>query len=196
MTKKSDAADATVAVNEPVDDKALVMTYNVIRPRGYTDDVVGAIDSFEAAFDLATQVGGEVEEFGSGVEVVDDKRLLLGVEFLALEWSFNKGDYGMFVSVLCVRRDGSKFVINSGDSASGIYPQLVGVTARRIRRAEELDESGQRGLAEAAFENAQRHLYVKRGLRVSEYATDLETGKPVDKSFTGPTGKGATFYLA
>src|SRR6185369_14858643 len=109
---------------------------------------------------------------------------LIKVPLLLLDWRFNPGEYGDdFVSITGVSQDemgkANKVIINDG--STGICKDLREYTQK----------TGRMG-----------GLFCRRGLRVSEYDTDLETGLPINKMLVREylkegkkIGKGKTFYL-
>lgn len=158
-------------------------------PQTFTDEALANIDSFADAIALATaEFGGvinahEDKNLGTGFRLTDeaDKYRLIGVPLLLLDWRFNAGDFGDdYISIHAIQQneDGSasKLVINDG--GSGICRDLRKYTGM----------TGRKG-----------GLFVRRGLRVSEYDTIADggpdNGKPAPRDYKGKTGKGKTFYL-
>lgn len=134
------------------------------------------IDGMQGALDLFSATGVELEDwndYGTGF-VVTDKAALVGVPLVLLEWRFNEGDFGGFVSAAAVTADGRKVVINDG--STGIREQLEMVTAQRRKRNHPHPQAG---------------LKVMAGLTVSEYETEAVNPK------TGETVKtrAKTYYL-
>lgn len=147
-----------------------------VNPKGYGDDALAEMKSFEDV--LATlpadfaEFGTDFSDYGTGFEVLDRKDPLVGVPFGIVEWRFNQGDKGEFVSAAIITEDGRKLVINDG--STGVRDQLHEVTNKRAAH----------GVPEEA---RQRILKCRKGLRVSRYEyTD-------DK---GNTSQAQTFYLA
>jgi hypothetical protein len=103
-------------------------------------------------------------EYGTGFEVLDKdaKGQLVGVPFIILDWVINEGDFGEFVSLRLVTQDNRKLIVNDG--STGI--------AKQVR---EMAEAGE-----------QRAVYVKKGLRRSDY-------EYTDKN--GAKKPATTFYL-
>lgn len=94
-------------------------------------------------------------EFGSGFDILDtkEKQRLVGVPFIILDWSFNEGDNGEFVSLRIVTKANEHLIVNDG--STGI-----------LRQMQEIGQLGE-----------DRAIFVKKGLRVSNYEyTDKETG--------------------
>lgn len=103
-------------------------------------------------------------EFGNGFAVLEtkDKGQLVGVPFIILDWTLREGDNGDYVSLEIVTQDNRKLIVNDG--STGILKQI-------------------RDIAETGDTRA---IYVKKGLRKSEYTyTDGE----------GKQKPAVTFYL-
>ncbi len=148
------------------------------------------IQSWDDALALARQAYGTVlniheTELGDGFRVAneEDERRLIGVPLMLLEWRWNDGDFGEFVSIVAVAQgaDGqaTKWILNDG--STGIREQVRDFETKYGRNG---------------------GLMVRQGLRVSDYTTDLDTGKPINKKDLveyhkegKKTGKGYTFYL-
>jgi hypothetical protein len=156
-----------------------------IRER-YSDEELRSVKDYASALALVTETMGAVQnleefEIGNGFRILDDKdkSRLVGVSFIMLSIQFNSGDFGEFASVTLVTQHGDRIVMNDG--STGIYAQLRDVV-----------KSGRYG-----------GIAVPRGLRVSEYKTCKECGKPRPEGVTcggcGDTNpersKGATYYL-
>ena len=172
MAKNTQNTD--VAATEPVREVLAEFREEVRNhPRVYSDETVAAVKTLDDALKMLTEDGHAVEsisEYGSGTEIVIDKRTLIGKPFAIVEWRFHEGTFGGFVSALLVTERGEKLVLNDG--SAGIYRQLVGVTAARTDRGVVAPQVG---------------LLCKKGLRVSEYEYDNGNGKMTPAS---------TFYLA
>lgn len=122
----------------------------------YDSDTMRELSSFDEAVRLATEAYGPIDDaadLGDGFALLkeEDKRRLVGIPLLFLEWNFYPGDYGsMFVAIRMVARnkDGgvSKYIVNDG--STGIADQLAAYTKR----------TGKSG-----------GLMVRQGFRVSEY---------------------------
>lgn len=148
------------------------------------------IQSWDDAIALAQAEYGTIlniheTELGDGFRVAseDDKRRLIGVPLFLLEWHWNDGDFGQFVSVAAIAQgengQATKWILNDG--STGIREQLADFETKYNRNG---------------------GLNVRNGLRVSDYNTDLETGEPLSKKDLidyvkagKKTGKGHTFYL-
>lgn len=158
----------------------------------FDHDQLASIESFSQAVALATETFGGVvnahedPNLGTGFRLTtdEDKYRLCGVPLLLLDWRFNAGDYGDdYVSVHAIQQDENgkaiKLVINDG--GTGICRDLRTYT----------EKTGRKG-----------GVFCRRGLRVSEYDTDAETGLPIGKMMVAEyhkagkkVGKGKTFYL-
>lgn len=162
----------------------------IIRPENrYSDAELGAIGSFSDAIALGESAGYTPEDFaesyGSGFRILEtaEKARLVGVPFYVLEWAFNLGDMGEFVSMAVVTEADEKLIVNDG--STGICQQMEAVTLTRTSRGQSYDE-------------ATHGLLVRGGLRRSDY--DTVDGKPLTRiereQGVKPNGKGTTYYLA
>lgn len=132
-------------------------------------EALAEVTSFADAVALAQQVYGQEnvvvasDVLGDGFKMLDNKSQLLGVGFFAVSWNFSMGDHGEFVAVKLVTEDDRKLVITDG--STGVYAQLA-----------------------AYSKNTGRYggLFVRKGLRVSEYTYEDEKGNEKDAR---------TFYL-
>lgn len=153
----------------------------------FTDDDLRTVETFADAFGangLVKSVEDYSEAYGSGFAVLEtnDKDRLVKTAFGIVEWRFSTGDQGEFVSALVItERTNEKYVLNDG--STGICDQLRRVTADRLAK----------GWPET---EASRGLYVKNGLRRSDYLLDA-AGQPMPKgSDPGESaGTGTTYYL-
>lgn len=138
---------------------------SIVKSSNWDEETLRGITDFDAAIALMQQTEGGVtvadQVLGDGFALLDSGRkgILEGVPLLFMEWTFNEGNFGTFVSARVVARnpDGgvSRYIINDG--STGIAEQLANYTKRT-------------GL--------QSGLLVKNGLRVSQYEyEDPETGK-------------------
>jgi hypothetical protein len=118
------------------------------------------IQSFEDALTLVQrEIGAELivsadQAIGDGFKLLENKDVLQGVEMLLVSWDFHLGDFGEFVSVKLVTRNGDKYILNDG--SSGIRDQLMGFTAKK---------------------NQKGGLFCKKGLRRSDYTYQDEKGQ-------------------
>lgn len=166
----------------------------VVQVSTFNKEQLGSIDSFDAAMALATAEYGNViaahEQalLGDGFRVAteDDKRRLIGVPLLLLDWTFKPSDYGQdqdWVLIHAVQRGDNgqavKWVI--ADGGTGIARDLKEFT----------DKTGRSG-----------GMAVKNGLRVSEYYIDSDSGQALTKAQVReymvnkkPLAEAATFYL-
>lgn len=130
----------------------------------YDDSVLGDIKSFDDALALAAQDGHapvSATEYGSGFEVLKDKRELVGQPFVIVMAGFWDSEYevegGQFISLHVVTKDGRKAIINDGSTKSGIAHDakvileqrgtLVGVVCEKglsVSEYEYVDDKGKR----------------------------------------------------
>ncbi|PNE37431.1 hypothetical protein [Streptomyces noursei] len=139
----------------------------------FTDEEIAKIR--DAGFDSVAAHAVSFEEFTNSYPVIRDKRELIAVPFISLEWDFHEGDNGEFVSAVIMRRDNSLAVINDG--GSGIYRQYKELTERIGRQLGPITHKG--------------------GLSTSEYWFNPDTSaisrqRPDDG---GDWRKATTFYL-
>lgn len=146
----------------------------VSRPALWSEDElrdINTIDELKARIaergDVTT---ADAASFGNGYSVLEDKAVLMGRELYIIDWRFNVGDNGEFVTlqVLSEDRNGGteKWIVNDG--STGIREQL-----RKI---------------EAANGGKTAVIRVKKGFRVSEYDyTDAVDGK---------TKRAKTYYIS
>lgn len=131
-----------------------------LQPR-LNDSDLRSVETFEdAVASIEAEYGGvaDIADFlGNGFSVLAtaDKYKLVGTPLIILEWRFNSGDQGLFVSATVVTQDNARLIINDG--STGIYAQLRDLS----------DEQGRFG-----------GLRVPKGLRASEYDTCAECGRP------------------
>lgn len=127
----------------------------------FSDDELHDITDWNSGLSLLERSGMAGENFsdyGTGFKVVD-KDNLKGVPLMILEWRFNNGDFGEFVSATAVAKDGRKVIINDG--STGIAAQLRRVTDTRVKNN---------------HPNPQAALLVENGLTRSDYTyTDPKT---------------------
>jgi len=87
----------------------------------------------------------------------EEKHLLVGVPFIMVRWTFNKGDFGKdFVSCWILTQQNDRYILNDG--GVGVCDQL-----RRLT-----EDSGRNGM-----------LACPKGLRVSEYDKTLDNGQVI-----------------
>ncbi|WP_274912138.1 hypothetical protein [Streptomyces sp. WZ-12] len=139
----------------------------------FTDEEITRIQ--EAGFESVASHAADFDKFSESYSVIKDKRELIAVPFVSLEWQFNEGDNGEFVSAVIMRRDNSLAVLNDG--GTGIYRQYKQLTESIGR---------QRG-----------PIMHKDGLRTSEYWFNPDTGAISRKrpDSEGDWRKATTFYL-
>lgn len=141
----------------------------------WTDDDLKSIKSFDDLLAFAQHpdvsdhiVIADVETYGLGFDLVEDKNDLIGKHFVILEYKFNAGKYAEdFVSMMIITKDGRKLILNDG--STGIREQM-----------KMIDKTAQ-------AEGAMVAINVRKGLRVSNYTYVDDKGKETPAS---------TFYLA
>ena len=131
-------------------------------PRLLSPETIRDIKSYQAAID-ALVVAGVMPEEASDFKVVDDKGTLCGIPMVFLQWRFNEGDMGTFVSIEAVTEDGRKVVINDG--STGILPQMQKFTEKKLEHP---------GMTDAA---SRAGLVANNGLRRSDFTYTDEKGK-------------------
>jgi hypothetical protein len=131
------------------------------------DDVLRAAQERETILDSAN-------DYGTGFRVLDnkDKAKLIDEPMIIVEWRFNSGNFGEFVSCLVMTKAGEKVVLNDG--STGIRDQLSVIVSQRLARGSHTQA------------NAQAFLVVPDGLRVSRYEYTAADGS---------TAPAETFYL-
>ena len=144
------------------------------QPRLFTDESLAAIDSFDAVLALVRAQGlatANASDLGNGFVLLanKDKPKLIGVSLVILDWRFNAGDHGEFVSMMVLTKDGKKYIVNDG--STGIYENMKALT-RKL--------GGGRAVT-----------YVPKGFTQSDYMFDevQKDGSTVRKPAT-------TFYLS
>lgn len=98
----------------------------------------------------------------------DDKNGLKGVPLLLIQWRFNSGDFGEFVSAEVAFEDGRLAVLNDG--STGICAQLRELSDHRERVGHPTPYAGR---------------MVRGGISRSDYETEID----------GKVTKAHTFYL-
>ncbi len=136
----------------------------------YLEKELAGIDSFDSALHLVHQAMGDVvvadQALGDGFVLLkeEEKRRLVGIPVLLMEWIFSPGDFGEdFVSVKVVGKVPGGGIVKAimNDGSTGICQQLRALTA----------ETGMHG-----------GLMARNGLRVSEYLYDTEKGAVVPRA--------------
>lgn len=139
----------------------------------FDSSMLAAIQNLDDLGKLFEAAGVDVsfahEQLGDGFAILgkDDKMSLIGKPMALIEWRFNRGDQGDFVSIRAVDMSVQPFrkvILNDG--STGIYRQLRDFT----------DQT-----------RIQAGLMVKNGLRVSEY-TYYDDKQGIEKP-------AKTFYL-
>ncbi len=104
--------------------------------RSIAPDALREMDSFDAALvalaDAGITVVSAADELGDGFELLTEqgKTSLVGVPFIVLDGTINPdGDFGSFVSLRVMTKDGRKVIINDG--STGINAQVTDFINRR-----------------------------------------------------------------
>lgn len=166
----STAAEKAQNEAEIAEAMASQVALNVAQP--FSEEALAQITSIDAALSALAGAGlnvSGIEDFGSGF-VLTEKDQLKGAEMLLLQWRFSEGDFGPFVSVAALTRDGRRVIFNDG--STGVYAQLQNVSRIRQRNGET---------------NVQAGLTAKHGLKESTYTYTDSMG---DKR------PATTFYLS
>lgn len=132
-------------------------------PSAVDDSFLAEIDGFQSALSMLDNAGigyESISDYGSGFVILDNKDRLIGVPFVAIEWRFNSGDFGEFVSAAIVTKNGEKLILNDG--STGIREQFQTVTAQRVSKGHGTPQNG---------------LYVHGGLTRSDYTYTDEKGQ-------------------
>lgn len=118
-----------------------------------------------AEFGGPNGITNAAEAFGDGSELLQ-KDALVGKEFMVLDWSYVTDlDTGReYVNVLVINRQGQKARFNDG--STGVYRQCKDYEDR--------------------YGGKQGGIYCPKGLRVSEYTTEVD----------GKSQKARTFYFS
>lgn len=159
MAKDTVVDTATGEIMPVTDEQAVELT----KLNRFDDTQLRGIQSYEDAERLLVEEYGAdaisdiADWIGNGFTVLSKelKSTLVGKPFLILDWAFNIGDIGPFVSARVMTQDGGKFVLNDG--SSGVYAELRELTDRTRKN------TGYR---------------AKRGLRVSQYDTCAACDRP------------------
>lgn len=172
---------------KPVSKKAETKAVTLVTPN-FDDELLRSLHTTDDVMSLMRETYGTVDsisdyELGNGFHIMreEDKRRLVGESFLVLLSSYHMGEYSEFVSLfLFVPRTNERLILNDG--GQGIPQQI-----------RELQTQSQRAGGWA----------VPRGLRVSDYPTCAECGRPRPKESaceacqddSDRRSKGTTFYL-
>lgn len=166
----STAAEKAQNAAEIKEAMASQVALNITQP--FSEKALAEITSIDAALSALAGAGlnvSGIEDFGSGF-VLTEKDQLIGAEMLLLQWRFSEGDYGPFVSVAALTRDGRRVIFNDG--STGVYAQLQNVSSVRLGNGET---------------NVHAGLTAKHGLKESTYTyTDAK----------GEERPASTYYLS
>lgn len=159
-------------------------TQEIVKSARLSDEALSELKTHEDALRMLQEAGAVAEDFaadyGSGFDQVE-KSTLVGVPLFIVEWRDVKSDKvvsgGEFVVVFAITQDDKKVMFIDG--SSGIYEQLKHVTEMRERKGE------------IPADQIRRALIIKKGLRVSNYVTQVADGKGVMRDTNA-----STYYLA
>lgn len=143
----------------------------------FEDSELAEIRTMKDVDAILEMIGAEVDDFseyGSGFAITD-KATLVGVPLKILEWRFNSGDMGGFVSFAAVTGDGRKVIVNDG--STGIRNQLETVTIQRRAKGAVFPQHG---------------LNVPHGLTRSDYTKLLPNPQRPDELVET---RATTYYL-
>jgi hypothetical protein len=141
----------------------------------FGDEALAGMVSFDDAIAAFKSAGVSLEnasDYGTGFALCENKNVLVGVDFLIIQWRFNEGDFGddsEYVAAEIITKHKEKLVLIDG--STGIYRQLKLVTGQRIARGNDHPNAG---------------LLVEGGLRRSDY----------DKEVDGKQISATTYYLS
>lgn len=150
MSKDNDTVSGTV-------------TDDAVAVRAWDDSALRDMNDFNATLAILSEAYGleTVESYGTGFEPID-KRQLVDVPFVIVQYGFHKGDYGDYAFVHAVTKRNEKVIFSDGSVKSGIARQLADITAEREKNGRD----------------TRAGILVGRGLRISEYEyTDPGTGE-------------------
>ena len=145
----------------------------------------------DASFkDLEVEFGDEAfdaADLGEGFTVISsaDKKKLVGLPFFILGWRRNaNGRNGEFVSVKILTRTDERVIFNDG--STGINKQLSDM---------EKDDAMEFSTNERGEFVPAKPIICRKGLRVSEYDVEDESGNKITDPATGKVMTGRTFYI-
>lgn len=131
---------------------------NTVATRAFSDEELRSLQTYNDLRALVNEkkipVVNASDVLSDGFELTKDKAGLVGIEFVIVDWRFTaSSEYedGEFVTVRLITAQNAKLIINDG-SKGGIRDQLKSVAPEGV-------------------------LFVKNGLRVSEYEYTDEKGK-------------------
>lgn len=139
------------------------VTDNAVAVRAWDDSALRDMKDFNTTLAILSDAYGleTVESYGTGFEPID-KRQLVEVPLVIVQYGFHNGDYGEYVFVHAVTKRNEKVIFSDGSVKSGIAKQLADITAER----------------EKAGRETRAGILVSHGLRISEYDyTDPSTGE-------------------
>lgn len=181
----SQVVDADTQVAKRASDEIIAEVMR--RADTFDEDALRSIKDFDQAIALVHQAHGPIEsasdELGDGFAILsdEDKRRLVGVPLLFMEWDFYDGDFGSkFVAIRVVARnpDGgvSKYIVNDG--STGVCEMLARYQVK----------TGKTG-----------GLLCHKGFRASDYTYCEACGEVVNPQYDAVHAKNhkkaTTFYI-
>ena len=115
------------------------MTTDIARTQRFDDNALRSLRTWDDVSALISEHGltavaaDEVLGNGFALLTADEKATLVGVPMILLDWRFNSGDMGTFVSIMAAVKAGDtmrKVIINDG--STGICAQLETLEFRGI----------------------------------------------------------------
>lgn len=157
MPDFTDGMAENVAENQALASEE-VAAANAIAKRLFSDDDLRALKSMSDLTDLLNSrelnVTTITDVLGDGFELVDENDILVKIPFVMLTETESMGDFGPFVTIRVMTKDGRKLIVNDG--STGIRDQMRSLRAKGIELP----------------------VWVPGGLRVSRYQfIDPNTGE-------------------
>ena len=172
-------ADKEALENE-IGNKEIATTFRQMNVVRIDDSTLRSWQNIEDALNEFEQEGMPVylahEVIGSGYQVTD-KKDLVNIGMLLVNWRFTHGEQGDFVVVTAITKESPVRRVIFTDGSTGVRNQLMNETKRR---------------AEMGIPHLNAGLLVNKGLVDSEYDVDIEDPKTGEVKQT----KAHTFYLS
>lgn len=179
-TGKTDAklAETLLADGELVKTRALdTVPEDVVKTSPWSFEQLSSLETWDEAIGLIQQEYGTLEDIsdvlGDGFKLIQDKSKLVGLPLLLMEWTVNKGDFGLFVSVRAIARnpaDKTPWKVIFNDGSTGIAEQLARYTQTRHRSGGLIAQNGLRD-SEYKFCNDCRRAAVEDCIRSHDVGT-------------------------
>lgn len=146
---------------------------SIKQPRLFSEEALAAFDSFDAVAALVREQGiatVNAADLGNGFSVLatKNKGQLVDVPFIIVDWRFNNGDQGEFVTLMLVTKDGRKLILNDG--STGVYEQMKGLTKK--------------------LNGGRAAVMCEKGLNRSDYTVTIK-----DKDGNDKESDATTYYL-